>query len=431
MRAKPFLLGLAAAALATAAVLHFARSASAQPWSWTGGVTESAATVVAELDTNVAASELKLTLSSQGREATTLAPHSSRNSIARFALTGLAPDSAYTYVISAGDRSVEGAFRTFPAPLAPASFTFALGSCMKTGTVSPVFTTIAKHQPRFMLFTGDFHYRDIAENDPEVFLAAYRTQLTSKPVAALLRSTSVAYVWDDHDFGPNDSDSTSPSRVASTAAYRAAVPHYPLRDDSAIHQAFTFGRARFVMADLRSQRLRPTTRPTAGRGEEVIGTMMSQAQIDWLKAEIAESARTHAVVFFVSSSPWIDSGTSRDSWNGYRTQRRELSEFFRARNISNLAILCGDAHAVAFDDGTNSDFSNPPLKGPPVFHAAALDQTPSKKGGPYTHGMSPGQDQFGLVSITDTATQTTVTFSARNAADDQLITYIWQVPARP
>jgi hypothetical protein len=40
----------------------------------------------------------------------------------------------------------------------------------------------------------------------------------------------MAYMWDDHDFGPDNSDATAPGRDASLRAYREYVPHYPLQD---------------------------------------------------------------------------------------------------------------------------------------------------------------------------------------------------------
>jgi hypothetical protein len=42
---------------------------------------------------------------------------------------------------------------------------------------------------------------------------------------------------------------------------------------------------------------------------------------------------------------------------------------------SRMLMIAGDAHMLAFDDGSNSP------GGIPVFHAAALDAKPTSKGG--------------------------------------------------
>jgi hypothetical protein len=419
-------------------------------WAWVGAVTDTSAVLVAEAVSPDLIPTARLTvttpdgtsrdfrpdpLATAPGSPAHLTPSAAR---LRFTLDRLTPATEYTYRLAFTGQAPTplpqvGSFRTFTQPGRPTGFTFALGSCMQTDTTSPVFTTIAKYKPLFMLFTGDLHYEDIGENRVAVFESALARQLSSPPVAKLLETTPVVYVWDDHDFGPNDSDSASPSREASAIAYRSSVPHYPLQDGTAIYQAFTLGRVRFVLADLRSERIRPTTRPQRGTDETpgAVGTMVSDRQLQWLKTELLESSRTHAVVFFVSTVPWIDSGTSRDSWNGYRTQRRQLSEFLRDNRVTNLAILSGDAHMLALDDGTNSSFTSPPSPpGPVVFHAAALDQTPSNKGGPYSHGSFPERHQFGLVNIQDNGQQILITFLGLNANDKEILRYQWS-PSPP
>ncbi|MFN4243710.1 MAG: alkaline phosphatase D family protein [Tepidisphaerales bacterium] len=426
-------------------------------WAWVGGVTDTSAVLVAELHDPDQYRHLRLTLTTPDGTTRNLRPDppaGTRGQIARFQLTDLTPATLYQWRLgfvapppatTPNPAPRAGRFHTFPAPGTPTAFTFALGACMRTGTESPVFAHIARYRPAFFLHMGDLHYEDIADNDPARFEAAVATQLSGPALRPLLETTPIAYVWDDHDFGPNDSDSTSPSKAASAAAYRTLVPHYDLHDDTAVYQAFTVGRVRFVLADLRSQRLRPAQRPSPGSDETptAVGTMLSERQLEWLKSELLAASRSHAVVFFVSTVPWIDSGSSRDSWNGYRTQRRHLAEFFRDHGITNLAILSGDAHMLALDDGTHSSFTLPPSPpGPVVFHAGALDQRESVKGGPYTYGPHPGPHQFGLVTVLDDGRDVQVVFAGMKAdrADAnpaELFRFTWTPtppqgpPARP
>ncbi len=42
-------------------------------------------------------------------------------------------------------------------------------------------------------------------------------------------------MFDDHDFGPNDSDENNPSKEASIQAYKDYYPHYEIVSDSAIY----------------------------------------------------------------------------------------------------------------------------------------------------------------------------------------------------
>jgi hypothetical protein len=174
------------------------------------------------------------------------------------------------------------------------------------------------------------------------------------------------------------------------------VPHYPLASPGAIHQAFTVGRVRFVLLDTRSERS-PSDRPDDARK-----TMLGGAQKAWLERELAASAARDAMTVVVSSVPWIaPRAAGADHWGGYATERAELARFIAARGPRNLLMLAGDAHMVAIDDGSGSDYSGTRRGGFPVMHAGALDRHGAVKGGPYSEGAFPGAGQYGTVTVDD------------------------------
>src|SRR5690606_31732432 len=117
-----------------------------------------------------------------------------------------------------------------------------------------VFDSIAARKPLLFVCGGDFHYMDITTNDAALFRAAIAQQLAMTSFGLAFRHVPIAYMPDDHDYGPDNSDRTSPSRTASLASYRQVVPHYPLdaAPDATRHQAWTFGRVRHILTDLRS-----------------------------------------------------------------------------------------------------------------------------------------------------------------------------------
>src|SRR5690606_27654729 len=132
-----------------------------------------------------------------------------------------------------------------------------MGACAMTGSSRPVFDVIRRQNPLFFLHLGDMHYENIDAADPEAYREAWREVLASRSQAALYRSTPIAYTWDDHDFGPNNSNRLAPGRNAARRAYREMIPHYPLAAgarNAPIHQAFSIGRVRFILTDLRSSR---------------------------------------------------------------------------------------------------------------------------------------------------------------------------------
>lgn len=393
-------------------------------WTWTGAVTDTAAIVTARLD---GPARLELTGAPATTPAATVAstlaepmPEPARGVLQRYPLTGLQPDTTYAYRFLAADGSPVDteprSFRTFPTAGQPASFRFAVASCAKD-TNSPVFAAATRQKARFFVHTGDFHYTDIRQNNIDSFRRAYDTHLSAPRLRAMLAGMPLFYQWDDHDFGPNDSNKTSPSREASLRNYDQLVPHYPLATpadpDAPIDQAFTVGRVRFILSDLRSQR-----DPAARR-------MMSAAQDTWLRAQLLAARDSGCpLIFWVSSVPWNGPASPADRWQGYAAHRAEIANFIKENKLTGrVAILSGDAHMTAIDDGTNSDFATGGGAPVPVFQAGPIANRGSYKGGPYSHGaryQSAAEERlhyFGLVDIADDGRRIRVTWSGRSGAD--------------
>ncbi len=340
-----------------------------------------------------------------------------------FDVAGLQPDTTYHYAPELDgvlDRGVGGSFRTFPA--GPASFLVAFGGCALTGSNTAVFDAIAELDPLLFGIIGDFHYADIDTADVERFHEALDRVLRSPAQSALYRSTSVAYVWDDHDYGVDNADRTSASRPAAMTAYRHYVPSYELGGpSSALHQAFTIGRVRFVMTDARSDR-DPSDLP-----DDDAKSMLGPEQKAWLKDELVRASSSHAVVVWIQPVPWTGRAEAGDdSWAGYSTERRELADLLVDEGIANLVMVSGDAHMVAIDDGTNTNLSDrgrldTETGGFPLLHVAALDQVGSTKGGPYSHGEFPGGGRFGTVEVIDDGSTVEVVLAGRDWLGDAFV----------
>ena len=178
-------------------------------------------------------------------------------------------------------------------------------------------------------------------------------------------------------------------------ADRRRVPSPPLAGSGPfdpIYYAFVRGRLRFVVSDLRSAR--GPTEQSDDEGKSMLGS----AQLAWFGRQLTEARAAGQAILWVSSVPWI-SGPSKpqDRWGDFSTERRKLVDMIRdAGMLGSIAILSGDMHALAFDDGTHS------AGAVPVMHAAPLDRGNSEKGGPYTVGpITASESQYGLIDITD------------------------------
>ena len=389
-------------------------------WVWSGAVTTDSAVVKARLPATV---EARLAVQSLPE---LNAPHyvvptraAAEDGIAVFAVKDLEPDTQYYYAFEldgALNRAINGRFHTFGEGVY--SFTIAASACASTGSNGAVFDTIRGHNPLFFLHMGDLHYENIVRNNPAVFHDAFDRVLTAPAQARLYRYHPIVYVWDDHDFGPNNSSSYSLSAAAARQAYEEAVPHYPLQfsnGQGAINQAFSVGRVRFIITDARSQRDAPRD------------TMLGTDQKAWLKRELLQAHDKYALIVWVSSVSWIADPPkfplfSAGNWGSFPDERRELADFIAQNEINNLVMFAGDAHMLAIDDGSNTNFATD-AAGPafPLLQAAALDRQGSVKGGPYTLGPLPGGGQFAIARFEDTGEELRVEFSGHNYKDDRLL----------
>jgi membrane-associated phospholipid phosphatase/phosphodiesterase/alkaline phosphatase D-like protein len=394
-------------------------------WAWTGGLQSDAITIVAKLDSSSATTTAEVLLTSDtgshtGADVRVGPITPDDQGVVRVDASGLRPGSQYRFqFIVDGEPDSTRGIGSFRTPgVGAESFRVALSSCARVGSNGRVFDAIAASEPLLYLAMGDIHYSNIGENSPDAFRSAFDELLTEPGQAALYRQVPIAYVWDDHDYGPNDGDSTSPSRPAARQVYREVVPHSGVEPgDAAINQAFTIGRVRFVMTDNRSER--------------TDDSMLGDEQRAWLIDELTESSRTHALVVWVNPVPWIvEARDGGDNWSGFAHERMVIADAIAQAEIDNLIMVSGDAHMVALDDGTNSDYSTAGGASFPVFHAAALDRPGSIKGGPYSDGAFDGAGQFGLLDIADAGDTISVTTTGVNWEGDVLVerTFTFDVP---
>jgi prolyl oligopeptidase len=436
---------------------------------WAGAVTPTTAVVKAKLAESNLLARLVVSKSPLFRQPRYFGPAlSATNSynIVTFELTGLQPDTPYHYALEVNgrlDRRLRGQFRTFLDR--PASFTFAFASCGRTGSTRDTYDTIRQHKPLFYLNTGDFHYQDIGTNDVGRYREAYDRVLASPQQADLYRSTAFSYVWDDHDSGGNNVNRRGSAVRAARQAYEEFVPHYPLANPSngaPIYHSFSVGRVKFIVTDLRSDK------DDQRKKDDENKTMMGAAQKEWFKQELLAAKGKYPLICWVSSVPWIGTWSSNyyprltnafgfihhtnkaimrerrsgrpptypgdeDHWSVFSTERREIADFIKSNHIQGVFILHGDAHMLAADDGSHSDYATGGGVPLPVIAAAPLDQNPSIKGGPYSQGTyyvrdRDGEGAFGLATITDTGKEIRVRFSGRNNKDEEKISLEFKVP---
>lgn len=395
------------------------QSGAEPSWLWTGAVTATSATVLCGFPE--VSGEVPPLLVSPRRDLSGARPALGRailapsrryekRTVVAFALTGLAPNQEYFAGFRA-DGGTRVRFRTFGD--GPFSFTAAFASCAGGTRVVPmshisnsrVFDAVAELDPHVFIHMGDLHYYNLigAARPVEPLMARFRRSLdrvlSQEHQALLYRRTPIVYMWDDHDYGRDESDGDSPTRDAARAYYATDIPHYPLplgpNADGPIAQVFDIGRVRFLVTDVRSER-KPADK-----------TMLGMRQFQWLFEELGRAAaeRTPLVVW-VNPVPWITVDGDSQGWGMYAAERKAIGDRITQLGLgSRLVMLSGDAHMLAFDDGRNNANG-----GFVVAHAAPLDRFLRHKGGPYSNEPPRQRNgQFATLQVEDTGTTLTAT----------------------
>jgi alkaline phosphatase D len=260
----------------------------------------------------------------------------------RIVVEGLAPGTRYYYrmlVDGIPDRYRLTPFATHTAPAGAVPFRLGFGSCARhqLDAEQPVFRAISAAEPDVFLWLGDNIYADSAS--PWVFAEDYRSQRAVASTLPLMRSVPQLAIWDDHDFGLNNSDRTIPVRKASLAAFRNywANPSYGLDDAPGVFFSFAYGGVDFFMLDGRYYRT-PNIEPD-GPGK----TLLGPRQGEWLRESLRASRAPFKVL--ACGSGWSsEDGPSGDTWAAFMTERTALFDFIRDERIEGVFLISGDTH---------------------------------------------------------------------------------------
>lgn len=385
------------------------------PWSVTGNVTSSSATVLIASDTASTPLALKIYEMPGDTLVTTTTPVAVTTygsyHIAKIAVTGLNDNTRYKYVPNDGGGDITaglGYFTTFPD--GAANFKFCHYSCNNVVNNARLGTIAAK-TPNLVMCIGDLHYLDTNSATESAYYAGMVDSYLASNAQLIYKNIAFDRVWDDHDFSGNDSHFGSTGKAASAGAFRKFTPHYtlPASTGHGIWHSFVCGRMRFIVMDTRSEKINTDVQH------------ISAEQLEFVKDEITAAKLAGQVVCLASPGAWIGYNTSTlnndgDLWPGTstaRAQRTEIATHIRQQQMNrSIFLISGDAHMLAADDGTNNIYGVGGGVNFRVFHGAALSQNGSYKGGPYSYdrrtNTSTGEanGQHATVTVTDTGGST-------------------------
>lgn len=273
-------------------------------------------------------------------------------------LDDLVPGMHYTARVYHGSKALgDSAFHFSTKPLwewrqsAP-DFSFVAGSCLyinetqydRPGAPYGKSTEILKHmraaQADFNLWLGDNVYlREVDYAAPSGMLQRYLHTRRNADVQALLAARPNYAIWDDHDFGANNSHRSFTFKSASLSLFSLFWPsfQYGTPETPGAFQHFSFSDADFFLMDNRYYRA-PNEMDTADAAKAYWG----EGQLAWLKDKLLNSRATFK--FIVNGNQVLNQITDTECLQAYPSERDALYAFIQKYKIPGIIFLSGDRH---------------------------------------------------------------------------------------
>lgn len=233
----------------------------------------------------------------------------------------------------------------------PPDFKIALGSCAyinepeydRPGTPYGgdyhIFTSIHKMQPDAMLWLGDNTYlREVDWHSRTGILGRFTHSRSLPELQPLLASTNHYAIWDDHDFGPDNSDRSFIHKDLTLEAFRLfwGNPSFGLPGQKGITSHFQFNDIDFFLLDNRYYRS-PDNRKTGKK------TMMGEAQLEWLIDALVNSQAPFKMVAI--GGQVLNTAEVHETYIHYHSEERDyLLRRIEEEDIKGVVFLTGDRH---------------------------------------------------------------------------------------
>ena len=315
---------------------------------------------------------------------------------------GLEPGQRYEYRLRTRKGVLpaesEQSFRTPPLPGTADDLTLAFGSCAGDwgpDPSQPVFRSIDSLRPDVFVWMGDnlYYARDGREwSEPRLMSARWRRQRAMPHLQPLLRRTAHYAIWDDHDYGPDNSDKTYVHKNRSLELFTRywANPSFATNGEPGVWHRFAWGRVELFLLDTRYHRDPDWQEPGPDKA------LLGEAQWKWLSRSLRASRADFKVI--VSATQVLARYHAFESWSMYPADRERLLRMIREARISGVLFLSGDRHsgeALRWDRPDAPyplyEFTSSPLAagiGTVVPDAEAADRIP---------GTSVAQENFGML----------------------------------
>jgi len=288
----------------------------------------------------------------------------SRDNTYHFILKDLIPGTSYNYSYGPTITTVSKEVYSFKTQTLwqhrtePPAFRVATGSCAYInekeydrpgepyGSDYFIFDTIVSKKPDMMLWLGDNIYlREVDYMSESGIVHRYNHTRGTPELKKLLSYCPNYAIWDDHDFGPNDSNGSYSHKDLTLDAFRQywGNPPFGIKGaEKAITTSFQFMDIDFFLLDNRSNRTSP----------DIVGvekpTILGEAQINWLVQALKFSQSPYKIV--AMGGQFLNTEAKFENYAVYNEERTRIIKLIENNNISGVVFLTGDRHCTELSE---------------------------------------------------------------------------------
>lgn len=231
----------------------------------------------------------------------------------------------------------------------PPTMRIAIGSCNFINEASDdrpnpygdgygIFNEILKKDPDMMLWLGDNTYLRTPDFLTETGVRyRYKHTRSTKEMQPLLASVHHYAIWDDHDYGPNDSDRSYVLKDVTQKAFNDywGNPNTNATGHGGITSHFAVNDVEFFMMDDRYHR---APNDATDHNKDYLG----KEQLDWLIDALTSSKAPFKVVMI--GGQVISNAAVFENYATFPGERNELLHRLNQEKIEGVIFLSGDRH---------------------------------------------------------------------------------------
>jgi alkaline phosphatase D len=237
------------------------------------------------------------------------------------------------------------------------NFNFLFGSCVYIndsiydrpgkpyGKNPKILETMGNIPTDFMIWDGDNVYLREADFSSAAGIS-YRYSYNFKtPEMQKLRGTRANYaIWDDHDYGPNDSDGNYELKDYTLKTFKSYWGNktFGQPDHAGIYSKFKWNDCEFFLMDDRYYRSANNLPDSIGNKPNKNKVFYGKRQLDWLKSSLLSSESVFK--FIVTGGQMLNPMADKECFYFYPAEWHELMDFIAENNIDGVIFLTGDRH---------------------------------------------------------------------------------------